>query len=82
MTTRVITIVCRGGNDFDVHEGEAYSGLLCWDEMLGQIASLTHPQINRARYQMFTPEQWQERRDRLEEIRTRRMRETNDEGNR
>jgi hypothetical protein len=59
---RIITIVCHGGNHFDVHEGEAYADRLCWDEMLGQIASMTHPAINNARYQMQTPEQLEQKR--------------------
>lgn len=54
MTTRTITIVMRTGNDFDVFEGERFSGRLCWDEMLGQVASMTHPKINEPRYRMLT----------------------------
>lgn len=49
---RVITIVVKGGNHFDVHEGEGYADHLCWDEMLGCVAELTHPTLcaGRARY--------------------------------
>lgn len=61
---RTITIIVHDGNNFDVHEGETYSNHLCWDEMLGQIAQLTHPSILKARYSMSTPEQHQERADR------------------
>jgi hypothetical protein len=43
---RIITIVCRGGNDFDVFEGERFCNRLCWDEMLGQLAELTHPKLD------------------------------------
>jgi hypothetical protein len=40
---RIITIVARGSSGgFDVHEGEGYANGLCWDEMLGTIAELTH----------------------------------------
>lgn len=51
---RTIVIVMRDGNNFDVHEGDRSSGQLCWDEMLGQVASLTHPSINAPRYRMPT----------------------------
>jgi len=65
VTTRTITIVCHGGNHFDVFEGERYADHLCWDEMLGQVAELTHPSINRGRYRMETPEEGWEREERL-----------------
>lgn len=54
---RTITIVCKDGNHFDVHEGERYSDRLCWEEMLGQIATLTHPSINAPRFRMDTPDE-------------------------
>lgn len=57
--TRTITIVCRGPNDFDVFEGEAFTDRLCWDEMLGQIAELTHPAIGKARYGMTDIDRYQ-----------------------
>lgn len=50
--TRTITIVCREGNDFDIVDGERVCDRLCWDEMLGTIAELTHPRIGQARYRM------------------------------
>jgi hypothetical protein len=56
-TTRTITIIVRSSNDFDVHEGERYSGRLCWEELLGQIATMTHPLINAPRFRMDTPEE-------------------------
>ena len=55
--TRTLMIVCRGPNDFDVHEGERYASRLTWDEMLGQVAELTHSGIKRARYGMYTMEE-------------------------
>lgn len=36
---------------------------LGWDEMLGQIVALTHPEIGRPHYRMQTPEAWQAERD-------------------
>jgi hypothetical protein len=49
--TRTITLVCRGPNDFDVFEGEAFVNRLTWDEMLGHVATLTHPAIPHERRQ-------------------------------
>lgn len=61
---RTITIVAHDGNNFDVHEGEQYVAHLTWDEMLGQIAHMTHPEIARPRYTMETPEQLEARKAR------------------
>lgn len=61
MTTRIITIVCRASNDFDIFEGESYVSRLCWDEMLGSVAELTHPRIGAARYSLMTREQHEDR---------------------
>lgn len=60
MTNRTITIeiVDNGGlGDYTVREGDRYCDRLCWDEMLGTIAELTHPQIGHARYRMETTEE-------------------------
>lgn len=54
---RTITIVCVGPNSYTVMEGERYCDRLCWDEMLGTIAELTHPRIGDARYRMQTPDE-------------------------
>lgn len=76
MATRTITIVMHDGNWFDVFEGEAYVDRLCWDEMLGEIAQLTHPSIGVSRYQMKTPDQRAEREALLAQVRAvRRWRE-------
>lgn len=64
MKPRTITIIVTDGNNFAVHEGERYANRLCWDEMLGQVACMTHPKINDPRYAMHTPEElaaWRER---------------------
>lgn len=68
---RSITIYCVGGNDYTVQEGEAICDRLCWDEMLGTIAELTHPSIGKARYRMQTAEE----RDAFEDARRRRLAE-------
>jgi hypothetical protein len=57
---RAITIFSTSGG-WAVHEGERHSGALSWDEMLGQIASLTlPPQANRigGLFGMRLPEEW------------------------
>lgn len=61
---RSITLIVRGPNDFDVFEGERYSERMTWDEMLGQIASLTHALINGPRYPMKSPAEREERESR------------------
>lgn len=54
---RVVAIEIHGPNDFTVRELERYQDHLCWDEMLGTIAELTHPKIGQARYRMQTREE-------------------------
>lgn len=46
--TRTITIVISDEHEFCIHEGRAIVDRLCWDEMLGTIATLTHPTMNKA----------------------------------
>lgn len=45
---RIFTIVAHdnGNGDFDIYEGERLVQHLCWDEMLGSIAVITHPQLD------------------------------------
>lgn len=45
---RIFTIVAHdnGNGDFDIYEGERLVQHLCWDEMLGSIAVITHPQLS------------------------------------
>lgn len=54
---RVIAIEIHGPNDFTVREVERACDRLCWDEMLGTVAELTHPRIGEARYRMQTREE-------------------------
>ncbi|MFM0507697.1 hypothetical protein [Paraburkholderia sp. RL17-373-BIF-A] len=58
---RVIAIEIHGPNDFTVRERDRYCDRLCWDEMLGSVAELTHPRIGEARYRMQTREEHAER---------------------
>ena len=71
MSKRTITIeivdVGKSG-DYTVREGDRYADRLCWDEMLGTIAELTHPRIGEARYRMSTAEEHAEQ-ERLREKR-------------
>jgi hypothetical protein len=62
---RQITICIDDKNDFTVHEGDRFADGLCWDEMLGTIAELTHPHIGSARYAMRTEAEWAEYRARV-----------------
>ncbi len=59
---RVILIVIGDEGELEVRENGATTGQLCWDEMLGQITELTHPQIKRGRYPMHTEQEWEDRR--------------------
>lgn len=62
---RTITIEIADNGDIDVREGDRYCDGLCWDEMLGTIAELTHPRIGSARYAMRTEAEWAEYRARV-----------------
>jgi hypothetical protein len=55
--------VAAGAQRFDVvlEDGRRCNGL-SWDELLGQVAALTHPKLNGEHFQMMTPQQWDERR--------------------
>lgn len=59
MTKRVIVIEIAGGDvgDYCVREGDRYCDRLCWDEMLGTIAELTHPKLGVSHYRMVTAEE-------------------------
>ena len=46
---RIIQIECVEENNYTVREGDSSRHSLCWDEMLGAIAELTHPAIGSAR---------------------------------
>jgi hypothetical protein len=61
--SRAPIIIYRGasGGLFHVHQGERYADMLCWDEMLGQVATLTHAQIATPRYDMLTPDEYADR---------------------
>jgi hypothetical protein len=54
----VINVNPEGG--FDVVEGDTFADRLGFDEMLGQIVELLHPEIGRAHYRMMTAEQWKQ----------------------
>ncbi len=47
--------------------GDRYCEHLCWDEMLGQVVHITHPQLGEPRYPMLTAAEHAERRRRMEE---------------
>ena len=61
-----ITIEVHGANDFTVRIGARYADRMTWEEMLGQIAELTHPRIDRARFVMLTTEEHVARHERLD----------------
>lgn len=56
---RSFTVEVRGGMyDVVLPDGRRCDGL-SWDEMLGQVARLTHPNLHAdSGYAMRTPEEW------------------------
>lgn len=56
-----ISITAEGPNEFTVRIGERYHAKMTWEEMLGQIAELTHPRIDKARFWMLTANEWAEK---------------------
>lgn len=57
---RKLTIeITEGPCGFDVvtEDGKRCDGL-AWDELIGQVVSLTHPKIGQPQYRMQTAEQW------------------------
>ena len=68
--TRTITIIIHDNpNDYTVQEGEDVCNRLCWDEMLGTVAELTHPRIAQARYRMDAGDRIVNRMERAAEMR-------------
>lgn len=67
MSAAPITITQPEPGQWTVAVGAAFCPHLTWDEMLGQIAQLTHPKIVEARYPLLTDEQHAERQKRLYE---------------
>lgn len=61
--SRIIVIEVVDANEFKVIEGDRYQDKMCWDEMLGQIAEMTHPKIGVGRYPMLTAIEWKGRRE-------------------
>lgn len=77
MITRTITIeISAEDNMFTVRDGDRWCPKLCWDEMLGTIAELTHPRIGEARYRMGTAEQHRQREERYQQMRAVRTEES------
>jgi hypothetical protein len=64
---RKIEVFRTDDGHFNVYVGDECSDMLTWGEMIEQITSLTHPDIQgaRARYLMQTETEWQAWRDRM-----------------
>lgn len=56
---RQIVITFDNGKGFAVTEAGRTADRLGWDEMLGQVAQLTHPKIAAPHYKMQTVEEYQ-----------------------
>jgi hypothetical protein len=57
---RYILIEIHERGSFNVRENGRETGTLSWDEMLAQIAELTHPRLGAGRYPMQTKAAWEE----------------------
>lgn len=55
---RQVIITFDNGKGFAVTEAGRTADRLAWDEMLGQVAGLTHPKIAAPHYQMQTVEEY------------------------
>lgn len=66
-TPRTIVININGWNDFSITEGNRSVDRLCWDEMLGSIAEITHHELGKTRYPMRTAEEHAEDKRQREE---------------
>ncbi|GMG89630.1 hypothetical protein Cmtc_08500 [Cupriavidus sp. TKC] len=62
---RQITITFDNDKGFAVTENGRTADRLAWDEMLGQVAQMTHPKINEGRYRMLTIEEYQAQEDKF-----------------
>ena len=62
---RQIIITFGGDRGYAVIENGCIADRLTWDEMLGQVAQLTHPKINAQRYKMLTPEEYAAQEDKF-----------------
>lgn len=62
---RQIIITFDNDKGFAVTEAGRTADRLSWDEMLGQVAQITHPKINAERYKMLTVEQYAEQEDKF-----------------
>lgn len=58
---RIILIQIGDDGRIEVREDGRTTDQLSWDEMLGQIAEMTHPRIQRGRYPLRTEVEWQKR---------------------
>jgi hypothetical protein len=64
---RTITItISEEPRNYRVQEGEGYTDDLTWDEMLGQVATLTHPRLDGSGYYpLLTEEAHRQREERF-----------------
>ncbi|WP_431068166.1 hypothetical protein [Ralstonia holmesii] len=60
---RQIVITFNNDRGYAVTESGRTVDRLAWDEMLGQVAQLTHPQLGKPRYTMLTPEEYHAQED-------------------
>lgn len=49
--------ITKNERGFAVYQGERFVEGLCWEEVLGQVINLTHPNIGKECYPMLTDEE-------------------------
>lgn len=50
--------ITKNERGFAVYQGERFVEGLCWDEAIGQIINLTHPDLKKECYPMLTDEEY------------------------
>lgn len=65
---RQVVITFDNDKGYAVTESGRTADRLCWDEMFGQIVSLTHPQLGTPRYPMLTIEQYNAQEDKFQTL--------------
>lgn len=61
MQVKEITLRMEEPGAYEVIVDDATTGTLSWGELVDQVASLTHPDIRRPRFDMLTRAEWNAR---------------------
>lgn len=69
----IVIVIDDSQSHFDVHEGTSFVDQLTWDEMLGTLAVITHPTLNKLqpRVPPYRMRSFEEQRKTVSELRRR-----------